>query len=93
MRADFARQGVGNLEAVELGLREALFKDGRYLLEELLRQAEPSLADNSSHPGEKCHPGRAKQAQTLLARSSYNALTSMTPPASGGGCPWTKPWG
>lgn len=66
MRADFARQGVGNLEAVELGLREALFKDGRYLLEELLRQAEPSLADNSSHPGEKCHPGRAKQAQTLF---------------------------
>jgi len=66
VRADFARQGVGNLEAVELGLRQALLKDGRQLLEGLLNQAEESLSDKASRPGEKCHPKRLKQAQTIF---------------------------
>jgi len=66
MRQNFARQGVGNLEAVELGLREALFKDGRALLEELLREADQYLPDNLSRPGEKCHPHRAKEARTIF---------------------------
>ncbi|MBP9900451.1 MAG: hypothetical protein IT579_01255 [Verrucomicrobia subdivision 3 bacterium] len=35
VRHDLARPGVANLEAVELGLRAALFKDGRALLEAL----------------------------------------------------------
>lgn len=54
------------MEALELGLREALLKDGRRLLGELLDQAQESLADNTSRPGEKCHPRRVKQAQTLF---------------------------
>ena len=54
VREDFARQGVGNLEAIELGLRRALLQDGRYLLEQLLVEAGVSLADNTSRPGEKC---------------------------------------
>jgi GNAT superfamily N-acetyltransferase len=66
VREDFARQGVGNLEAIELGLREALLKDGRRLLEELLDQAQQHLAENTSHPGEKCHPGRVKQVRTIF---------------------------
>lgn len=66
MREDFARQGVGNVEALELGLREALLKDGRRLLEQLLGQADQSLADNTTHPGEKCHPGRGKQVRTIF---------------------------
>lgn len=66
MREGFVRQGVGNLEAVELGLREALLKDGRRLLEELLGQAEQSLADNASRWGEKCHPSREKEARTIF---------------------------
>lgn len=66
MRDNFARQGVGNLEAVELGLREALLKDGRKLLEELLAAADQTLADNRSRPGERCHPGRVKQARTIF---------------------------
>lgn len=66
MREDFARQGVGNLEAVELGLREALLKDGRQLLEMLLSQADDSLAGNHSRPGEQCHPGRSKEARTIF---------------------------
>jgi hypothetical protein len=66
VREDFARQGVGNMEALELGLREALLKDGRRLLGDLLEKAQESLADNTSRPGEKCHQGRVKQAQTLF---------------------------
>ncbi len=66
VRQDFARQGVGNLEALELGLREALLKDGRRLLEELLGQADQGLDDNISHPGEKSHPGRGKQVRTIF---------------------------
>ncbi len=68
MREDFARQGVGNLEAIELGLRQALLKDGRQLLEQLLQNAEAHLANNTSRPGEKCHPGRLKPVQTIFGR-------------------------
>lgn len=81
MRQDFARQGVGNLEAVELGLREALLKDGRGLLEQLLQQADLSVPDNTGRPGEKCHPDRAKQVHTIFGpiqlrrRYFYHALS------------------
>jgi hypothetical protein len=66
VREDFARQGVGNLEAIELGLRRALLQDGRYLLEQLLVEAGASLADNTSGSGEKCHPERTKPVQTIF---------------------------
>jgi len=54
------------LEAVELGLREALFKDGRALLEELYNQPGLRVPGDASRPGEKCHPDRAKDIQTLF---------------------------
>jgi hypothetical protein len=54
------------MEAVELGLREALMKDGRVLLETLYNQPGLSVPDNASQPGEKCHPARAKDLQTLF---------------------------
>jgi len=54
------------MEAVELGLREALFKDGRVLLEKLYNQAGLSVPDNTSRPGEKCHPQRSKDIHTLF---------------------------
>lgn len=66
VREDFARQGVGNLEAIELGLRQALLKDGRQLLEQLLQNTEPHLTNNTSRPGEKCHPSRSKPVQTIF---------------------------
>ncbi len=66
MRQSLASQGVANLEAVELGLREALFKDGRVLLEQLYNQTDLPVADNASRPGEKCHPGRTKEIHTLF---------------------------
>ena len=54
------------MEAVELGLREALFKDGRKLLERLYQPEGLTVPDDASRPGEKCHPGRAKDIQTLF---------------------------
>jgi hypothetical protein len=54
------------MEAVELGLREALFKDGRGLLEKLYNQTGLSVPANASQPGEKCHPERAKDIHTLF---------------------------
>ena len=57
---------MGNLEAVELGLRQALLKDGRQLLQNLLEQCSPELSDNTSQPGEKCHPDRSREIETLF---------------------------
>jgi hypothetical protein len=54
------------MEAVELGLREALFKDGRALLERLYNQTGLSVPHNASRPGEKCHPERSKDIHTLF---------------------------
>lgn len=66
VRQDLARHGVANLEAVELGLREALLKDGRALLETLYNQPDLRVPDDASRPGEKCHPDRAKDVHTLF---------------------------
>ena len=57
-RRDLERNGVRNGEAIELGLREALLKDGRRLLEQLYAQAQLSVPDNASRRGEKSHPNR-----------------------------------
>lgn len=54
------------MEAVELGLREALFKDARALLQALYRQPDLNLPDHASRPGEKCHRDRPKTVQTLF---------------------------
>ena len=64
------------MEAVELGLREALMKDGRKLLEQLYNQPGLAVAGDASQPGEKRHPGRGKAVHTLfgeirVARNYY----------------------
>ena len=61
------------MEAVELGLREALFKDARRALEALYNQPGLQVPDNASRPGEKCHPERAKDIHTLETRSTIFA--------------------
>jgi hypothetical protein len=54
------------MEAVELGLREALFKDARCLLETLYSQPGLAIPGDASRPGEKCHPDRSKEVLTLF---------------------------
>src|SRR5271170_6120235 len=46
--------------------RPSLMKDGRVLLQKLYNQPGLSGPDNASQPGEKCHPARAKDIQTLF---------------------------
>ena len=66
MRADFARSGVRNLEAVELGLREAMAKDARRALETLYQDPGLTMPNQTGRPGEKCHAQRAKKVATLF---------------------------
>lgn len=65
-RQDLALNGVRNCEAVELGLREALLKDGRKLLEKLYSEPGLSVPDNASRPGEKCHAGRKLEMHSIF---------------------------
>jgi hypothetical protein len=75
------------MEAVELGLREALFKDGRVLLEKLYNQADLSVPDNTSRPGEKCHPQRSKDMQTLFGAIAVRRNYFYDPKTKAGRCP------
>lgn len=71
-----------NLEAVELGLREAIFRDLCHVLEELLSDPALPVPEDSSRPGEKCHADRPKEMLTLfgpvsLLRNYYHAAAEQ----------------
>ncbi len=70
-----------------MGLREALFKDGRALLEQLYNQSDWSVPDNASRPGEKCHPDRAKDIQTLFGPITVRRDYFYAPATQTGRCP------
>lgn len=57
---------MSNLEAIELGLRQALLKDGGRLLEGLFDSTSLNIPDNTSGPGEKCHPNRALKVESIF---------------------------
>lgn len=66
-----------NLEAVEVGLREAVFRDLCAVLEELLNDPALPVPEDYSRPGEKCHAGRPKEFLSLfglvpLSRNYYH---------------------
>lgn len=60
-----------NLEAVEIGLREAVFRDMCAILEELFNDPALPVPEDYSKPGEKCHAGRAKVALTLFGPVAF----------------------
>ncbi len=71
-----------NLEAVEVGLREAVFRDLCALLEELLNDPALPIPEDHSRPGEKCHTGRPKEFLSLfgpvpLKRNYYHSQTQQ----------------
>lgn len=74
---------MGHLEAIELGLRQALLKDGRELIEQLLQDGQEHLAGNTGRSGEKCHPARLKKCRTIFGpvalrrRYFYNVSTGQ----------------
>jgi hypothetical protein len=47
-------------------LREALFKDGCHLLQQLYSQADFCVPDNASRAGEKCHAGRKLEMRSIF---------------------------
>jgi hypothetical protein len=75
------------MEAVELGLREALFKDGRALLEQLYAQPGLSIPGDASRPGEKCHAGRSKEVLTLFGPVGLRRNYYFDPPSGQGRVP------
>lgn len=66
MREDLAKNGVRNMEAVELGLRTAIMKDARQVLETLYAHAPLSTPGQDGRPGEKRHAWRPKTVETLF---------------------------
>ncbi len=83
-RGRLEREGWGSVEWVEAGLREALLKDGRRLLEDLLNDPTLSVAGDASRSGEKCTRRVERQVASVfgvlrLRRNYYYA------PGSGGG--------
>ena len=57
VQGQWQQQGVRNLEAVEIGLREALFRDACGILEDLLNDPALPVPEDCGRHGEKCHPG------------------------------------
>jgi hypothetical protein len=57
---------MGNMEAVELGLRAALTQDARRLLESLYQGSDLTRSQQAGRPGEKCHAARPKEIETLF---------------------------
>lgn len=66
VKAQWAQGGVGNLEAVEIGLREAIFRDLCGVMEELLNDPGLSVPNDQGLLHEKCHASRPKEALTLF---------------------------
>jgi hypothetical protein len=74
-RERLTAEGWGSVEWVESGLRQALLKDGRRLLESLLNEASLPVAGDASGPGEKCTAGVVRTVESvfgpLMVRRNY----------------------
>ena len=82
-RQRLAAEGWTGSDWVEIGLRAALLRDGRRLLENLLNDPTLPLSDDASHPGEKCTAAVAREVETLfgpltLRRNYYHVATTQT---------------
>lgn len=87
MSRQWAAQGVSNLEAAELGLRAALLKDGRMLLEKLVQSAADSIAPSPTQKGEKCHAGRPRRVETIFGSIDLKRNYLYSPTDHQGRCP------
>jgi hypothetical protein len=83
----WAEQGVNNLEAVEIGLRAALLKDGRTLLEKLVQSAVDSVPQAQAQKGEKCHACRPRTVDTIFGSIDLERDYLYSPKAHQGRCP------
>lgn len=65
-RQQLAAGGASAGAWLDQGLLVALHKDGCRLLEQLLSDPNLEIQDNVCRPGEKCHPDRIKEIDTVL---------------------------
>ena len=82
-RKRLATEGWTSSDWVETGLREALLKDGRRLLEHLLNDPTLPIPDDASQPGEKGTAAVPRDLETLfgkltLRRNYYYAAAAGT---------------
>ena len=75
------------MEAVELGLRNALLKDGRVLLEQLVQSVADSLPDALAQKGEKCHADRPRAVETIFGSIDLKRDYVYSPKDKKGRCP------
>jgi hypothetical protein len=61
-----AQEGCGAMEWIELGLRAAMQKDARSLVEGLLNDPALAVSEDRALPGEKCYRNRSKVIETLF---------------------------
>jgi hypothetical protein len=65
-KARLATEGTVAPQWLEGGLREALLRDGRRILEELLNDPNWRPEQDQARPGEKCYAGRASTVDSLF---------------------------
>lgn len=87
VRRQWSQQGINNLEAVELGLRQALLQDGRALLEQLVQSVADEFGQDQAHPGEKCHAERPRGVETIFGGIELKRDYLYSPKDKQGRCP------
>lgn len=75
------------MEAAELGLRAALLKDGRALLEKLVQSVADSLSQAQTQKGEKCHADRSRTVDTIFGAIDLERDYLYSPKDQRGRCP------
>lgn len=75
------------MEAAELGLRAALLKDGRALLEKLVQSVADSLSQAQTQEGEKRHADRARKVDTIFGTIDVERDYLYSPKNQQGRCP------
>lgn len=75
------------MEAVELGLRQALLHDGRALLEQLVQSVADGPTQAQARPGEKCHAGRPRRVETIFGPIQLKRDYLYSPKDQQGRCP------
>lgn len=83
----WSEQGINNLEAVELGLRQALLQDGRVLLEQLLQSLAEQFDQQPPRKGQKRHPDRLRRIETIFGPIELKRDYLYCPKDKEGRCP------
>lgn len=70
-----------------MGLRNALLKDGRALLEKLVQSVAQTVPDAQAQKGEKCHANRPRGVETIFGSIALKRDYLYSPRDKQGRCP------